>query len=521
MNNKDLDSLLKQRNDLCICLYARGFLYTSNVVNTFDYPFFDEWQCLDFGDGTIFVHPLQHCVVNKQNGVEQAIIGHAYNPFLRQSDEMQILNSLADNECNEFFDTFNQLTGVFTYLRIKDGKLTIIGDPSCMQTTFYYTDGREVLVSSHTNLIAQLKNLQWDPYIKRLTSYRLFKLLGNSLPGNLTQFAEVKRVVPNFEYRFENGNVIFKRFFTPHKQHLSNGEIVDKASEIMHKNLQLIAEKWQNPAISMTGGCDSKTTLACANGLYDRFSYFSYQSSDSEKVDADAAGRICNALGLQHRVYTIPDTNDQLKDVEETGILLRWNCGDIRSSNKNDVRKRAYFKEHFDYDVEVKSWASEIGRAYYSKRFHGRTNFGDKPTSRKMTTMYKFFFHDRRLVRDTDKVFKEYAESFFHQDGANPVEWQDQFFWEFRVPSWNGLVITGEHRYSFDITIPYNNRLLLNLLLSAPIEDRISDSIYKEIRTKMNARIDETGVAVQNLKHTKNREKLENIYYTIHSKIPF
>ena len=55
---------------------------------------------------------------------------------------------------------------------------------------------------------------------------------------------------------------------------------------------------------------------------------------------------------------------------------------------------------------------------------------------------------------------------------------------EHRVPSWNGLVVIGEHRYSFDITIPYNNRRLLELLVSAPLCDRINDIIYQKIRKK-------------------------------------
>ena len=83
------------------------------------------------------------------------------------------------------------------------------------------------------------------------------------------------------------------------------------------------------------------------------------------------------------------------------------------------------------------------------------------------------------------------------------------------------MVITGEHRYSFDITIPYNNRKLFEILLSVPIENRINDTVYKMIRTKMNPNIDATGIAVTNLKHTKNREKAENIYYIINSKLWF
>ena len=217
----------------------------------------------------------------------------------------------------------------------------------------------------------------------------------------------------------------------------------------------------------------------------------------------------------------IPQQDSEQNLIEETRDILLWNTGNLTSINRNDVRKRRFFADTEDFDVEVKSCASENGRAYYSKRFDGRKDFGKKPTTRACTTLYKFFLHDRKLVKDTDKVFERYLEKYFEQAEQNPVEWQEQFFWEFRVPSWNGLVITGEHRYSFDITIPYNNRYLLELLLSAPIEDRIEDNIYAEIRRQMNPLIDETGVAVTNLKHTKNREKAENIYYALHSRCWF
>ena len=118
-------------------------------------------------------------------------------------------------------------------------------------------------------------------------------------------------------------------------------------------------------------------------------------------------------------------------------------------------------------------------------------------------------------------MFENFIRDYYEPAKENPVEWFEQFFWEFRVPAWNGLVITGEHWYSDEITIPYNNRLLLTMLLSVPIEDRVSDKLYKEIRAAKNPLIDQTGVAVTNLLHTERREKLENLYWSLHSKFPF
>lgn len=515
MERDEIDFLLNKHPLLAEKLYCRGFLLTDFSGCEKQLPFLEHWVYRTICTLHLFVHPKQSIFVYEN----LCLIGHAYDPVEYLSDEHQILKGLFEAE--DFYSAFNRLTGVFSLIQCSKGKVTVFGDPTGMQTVFYTAEEGKYCVSSHTMLLGELLRLSWDPYVTKLAEYRFFPLLGNSLPGDLTQFLEVKRLVPNHSVTLSKNGVQVNRFYTPHKRDISQEEIVDRVSDLLHRNLSLISKKWKKPAISMTGGCDSKTTLACANGLYDRFSYFSYSSSESEKVDAEAAAKICSALGLTHRIYWIPENDEQVPGAAETAKLLRWNTGDLCDCNANDVRKRVVFADTKDFDVEVKSWASEVGRAYYSKRFNGRTDFGSVPTPRACTTLYKFFLHNRKLVRETDKVFERYLAQYFRQDPDSPIPWQEQFFWEFRMPSWNGLVITGEHRYSFDITIPYNNRLILEYLLSASPDDRLHDVVYQKIREKMNASVDETGVTVQNVKHTSSRAKLEGLYYTVMSHVPF
>ena len=525
MDKDVIKALIKQNPELTNKLFCRGFLFTNADVDLDAYPFYGIWNHTKLQNYHMLVSPKQNNYYVSNGNTTIFLVGHAYNPFTLVSDENEILDELIKHYSKEnvhmasslFWEKINELTGIFTIIIIDKESVLIIGDASGMQTTFYTVNSGKIYVSTHTNIIGDLLNLNWDPYVVQLKNYRFFKLLGNALPGNLTQFSKVKRLIPNHYVRIEDRALTVNRFYWPNRLDKTSEEIVDEVAEILHSNMMLISKKWKKPAISMTGGCDSKTTVACTNGLYDQFRYFSYISSEAEKIDAEAAKNICKALGLEHRTYIIPE---EVGNSEEAAEILNWNTGNIRYSHPNDVRKRVVFADTEEFDVEVKSWASEIGRAYYSKRFHGRTEFGEM-TPRKCTTLYKFFFHNRRLVRQTDKVFEKYIRHYFEQAKENPVEWQEQFFWEFRVPSWNGLVITGEHRYSFDITIPYNNRRIFELLLSAPIEDRISDRVYTDIREKMNPEIDQTGIAVTNLKHTQRREKAENIYYLLHSNVPF
>ena len=506
-------------------LYIRGFLLTDDIIQASGYPFYGAWSRFELSGKTLMVHPLQSCFVCSRGGVTAVIVGHAYNPFSMEVSEKQILSEclarLSKAE-SSFWEYFNELTGVFTFFLLQNDEVWIVDDASGMQTTFYTSKNRKLYVSSHTMLLGELLGLAKDPYIEHLTNYRFFSLLGNSLPADLTQFVGLKRITPNFCCIYHGGQFTNRRFFAPYQlKNKSIEELALEAGQILHHSLELIAQKWKKPAISLTGGCDSKTTLASGNGLYEKFLYYSYSSSEAEQVDCEAAASICKALGLDHTIYPVPDAVSPDEHPEIVGQILRWNCGDILDSNPNDVRKRIVLSKTNDFDVEIKSWASEIGRAYFSKRFHGRTRFPKEPSGRACTTLYKYFLHDRKLVRETDKVFEQFIHDYYEPAKQNPIEWFEQFFWEFRVPAWNGLVITGEHRYSSEITIPYNNRILLTLFLSVPLQDRITDKLYAEIRKQFNPMIDVTGIAVTNLKHTNRRARFEDLYWILHSKNPF
>ena len=508
-------------------LYAYGFLYSETKFDVDKYPFYGMWnvECIcpeGEKNGYLFTHRKARHYIKKADNKTFALIGHALNPFTKEHDELLILKKLADCTNNDdFLNYFNQLTGVFTLLVFENSAMRIYGDPTGMQTTYYGVLNGNRYVSSHIKLLGDVLNLEDSAYIKRLVNYKYYPLLGAALPGDYTNYDEFKRVIPNNFVELTN-SVRIERFYEPERLQKSIDDIANEVYEILKTTLDLIAKKWDRPAISLTGGCDSKTTLACANGSYEKFSYFSYVSSEEENVDAEAARKICNKIGIPHTVYKISDDDSDFDALSCHNAILYRNTGSTRKINQNDLRKRCYFSSISDFDVEVKSWCSEIGRAYFSKRFNGRKKFG-KITPRKCTTLYKFFLHDRRLVRDTDKIFKEYISRYMNaaKYTESSIEWQEKFFWEFRMSAWNGNVITGEHKYSFDITIPYNNRMLLQLLLSVPIEERISDELYRKTRMLANDKIEKINVSVTNVKHTNKRAKMENLYYMLHSKFPF
>lgn len=423
---------------------------------------------------------------------------------------------------NSFIKYFNNWTGHFALLLFTNDGISIYGDAAGMYTLFYGFYNGKLYVSSHTNLLGSVCDVTFDAYVERLINYRFYRLFGRVLPGDLSPYKEFKQVIPNHCVKISDGKTDVQRFF-PTKDNalldISFDDVAKNCAKILKNSMSLIHRKWNRCAISMSGGCDSKTTLSSTAGNYDKYSYFSYTSQDTEKVDAEAAEKICEALGLSHKIYTISDNDADYENIEKYRAILEFNSGSIGRENSNDVRKRVSFSLCDDFDVEVKSWVSEVGRAYYFKRFN-KKKFPKKLTPQYATLLYKVFF-SRSLIRETNRVFKEFLDKYYTDEVYDLIPWYDLLFWEFRVSSWNGLNITGSHQFSYDITIPYNNRVLLQNMLSVSVEDRINDAVHKSVTNINNPVISELGIHVNNVKHTTNRARLEGLYLNVFSKIPF
>jgi hypothetical protein len=72
-----------------------------------------------------------------------------------------------------------------------------------------------------------------------------------------------------------------------------------------------------------------------------------------------------------------------------------------------------------------------------------------------------------------------------------------------------------------DITIPYNNRKLLDLLLRVPLEKRISDQHHMDLKKLMNRELYDMNIRVVNLNQPKSRARMLNVYFTVNSLLPF
>lgn len=516
-----LRELLDPRPDLRPYLFCRGFLVTDRPLDTSAYPFYGNWKETAVGSLWVYVHRRQKLTVAEHRGKTLFLIGHAYDPFAMEHEESAILVRIAERG----LDAIHELTGVFFLGILCGAGLELHVDASAQQWACYGRIGGHLYVSSHMRLIGDLLDLRMTEYADRLVHYRWYRyMMGNYLPGDITCFDELTRIVPNTFVRYDGIGFTVTRFYPAQEIAMCETEaeyraVIAEAAEIMKNTMALIPQKWPRPAISLTGGIDSGTTFAAANGQYDRYTAFSYVSLHRESVDAEKAEEICARFHVPWKRYDVPERNADVADLSSFKQILEWNEGGIGSIADSDVRKKVTLIRSDVCDVEVKSWVSETVRAY-AHRYFGRRSFPKDLSARNYTSLYKIFTFDRRLARETDRRFQAYWEHTRLKEHLFNYDETDLFVWEMMHGGKCALSL-GAMKTCFDITIPYNNRKLLDLLLRVPLEKRLSDQHHLDMKRLLNEELYGMNIRVVNLNETDLRKRLADLYFTIHSALPF
>ncbi|MBQ9729965.1 MAG: hypothetical protein IJV80_04035 [Clostridia bacterium] len=519
---------LEKNTDLQKYLFIRGFLATdASNVPAGDFPFYGTWKHVQKGNVHFYTHPLTGVHFWDKNGKTYFLFGHAYNPFTGEICEEKILERIASaTEEKEFYDRLDELTGIFVLGEVGESGVRFFVDPAGMQSACYGEENGCFYLSSHPQLLGDILGYEMQPIVKKLIAYKWYdRVMGPYLPADLTPFEKVKRVVPNieYEYAFSSKEFTHKRFYPLRdlaecKTDEEYQSVIEQAADILKKNMELVLKKWKNPYVSLTGGIDSNTTFAAANGNYDKVKAFSYCSVEKETIDCAAAKTIAEKFGVDWTLYSIPEENEKFDRFEERKEILMHNNGYVANTKDNEIRKRFYLQEHCPAGVEVKSWVSETIRCYWYKHY-GRKKM-PKLSAKLYRNLYKIFILNRKLAHEVDGLFKRYIEEFEYEKIPAQYPAADVHFNEVTWGSWGGLNIS-EMKYCFDITILYNNRKFLDLLFKVPMDKRISDEHHLDMKKVLNKDLYDMNIRVVNMKETAFRAFALNALFTINSILPF
>ena len=486
-----------------------------------NFPYFGNWSEYQWHEVCFYIHKNQKLFVHEADGKLYFLIGHAYDPFSLIADENKILDHLASCSCGDFergIPCINDLTGLFLLGIIDDHKITFCGDFESMRATYYGKIGSHWYLASHEELVAFQEELTKDSYVERLEKYRWYYLYGEGLPGDISHYLELKKLVCNIWVTYEDGAFTSRRMWPRGPLKMCENEddyqeIVKEIAKIMQRSLELTSQKWDQVAISVTGGRDSKGSVAASIHIKDRFQYYSYNSQPAELVDCEAAHAICQTIGLEHTTYDIPLDRPVFPEYDLVHAILCVNSN-RKKFNHNDIMKRIWFRKQHPFDMEVKSWTSEIGRAFCYARY-GVKHLPKKATGRRVNAINNIFLMNPKLMYETDRQYREYLKKTEYNEHMFNYDWTDLIILEMRDSRWGADVISVEHMFSHDVTVPYNNRHLGDLLLMPPLEKRISSQTHIDFTNLLCPEIEATNIAVRDAGHDNKRMWLDKIYFFV------
>lgn len=499
-------------------LFKRGYLISNGEVGDLEkYPFYGNWQATKIKNWNCYTHKDQSLYTVSDEEMTVALIGHAYNPFTKQYDENELIRDCLDayrKDKADFFDKVSEFTGIFIIVVFDKGELTVVQDCCGMESCFYGKVNEQIYITDYPQLVADICDLTMDPFVEKLIRSKCYHIGNRHLPGDLSPYQELKRLGGNTYLCYQDGFSV-SRFYpiAPHPEFSTQEEFeegVKQIHSIIHNGIECCTKKWERRTISLSGGIDSKTTLSCANGLYDKFSYFSFYSKPTELVDATAAKKICENLGLEHTFYQIPMTNEEVEDFDFWKKLLEHNTNYIKSLADNEVRKYVFLHKLGAYDIELKSWASEVARVFLERKYQVKM---PKTLSERHFSIFqtRYFMHPF-LLRKSDKLYRKFMKKTDLCESKFNFEHTDLFYWEVRMGAWGTSVVSSQNLYHH-VTMPMNNRKLLEIFLSFPHELRKSDQVHKWVMELANKGVLEAEEEVKNLYFHSYRIWMEKIYY--------
>lgn len=517
MLKEEIKSTLDQNPRYREMLFRRGYLLTDATVDENVYPFYGIWKHSIIGRYSLYVQEKQTYFIRSEDEVSVAIIGHAYNPFDMQWDENELCADLLNaykGGLENYFDKVSELTGLHVII-LFDGERIIECQDACSLTGCYFGKVNEkIYIAEHPQLIADLCNLSIDPMVEKLVESKCYNIGNRHLPGNKTPYKEIKRLGANTYVQYD-GEFSIHRFYPlrPHPEYRATEEkkkAIHRIGELIHNGLECATKKWDRCTISLSGGTDSKTTLACANGLYDKYTYFSFHSKPQELIDAEGARKICDKLGLKHTLYHIPESNNAIPDFDFIKKLLQHSTAYFKNLADNEIRKYIYLHDLDAYDIEMKSWASEVARVFLERKY--QIKMPETLNERHCSIFQTRFFGHPRLLRWSDKEYYRFLREIGLEKPLFNFEHTDLFYWEVRMGCWGVSVISSQQLYH-RMSMPMNNRKILELFLGLPREERKTDAIHKAVMQYMNPAVVEAAVEIPNLYFHGYRIWMEKLYY--------
>lgn len=393
---------------------------------------------------------------------------------------------------SEFEEALFSLAGSFLFV-IFDKEIFIYPDACGTYSISYSKFDEDFAVSSHPRLVAEIIGKSTSPFKEYWVSHKSFSAGGQYYPGNLTEFESCLQLTPN-TFISSKQHRIPSRFFPITKIETRNIDyVLKRIKKIIDAQIKNLVSRF-NINISLSGGLDSRVTLAAFDGHTDKVNFFTYKirSNPSLKQDLDIANSLSKHFNLKHKTIDIK-YSDKIPSYIYKELDL------ISPGNYAGADLTWAYTCNFDKDsIHVRSNLMEIIRGYYLKN---PANVRNAYTPKKISSLFRGGSRDEFIG-----VFDQFLRDvqFYKISGKN-YHYSDIFYWEHRMGIFVSNVVRRE-RPIMDTVMLFNNHELISLGLSLSVDERKNaDLLWKYMEEKSPRVLDipfsSGGVLFSSIRH--------------------
>jgi hypothetical protein len=436
-----------------------------------------DWVDRKLANGfTVYFDPDQPRGFSEAGDASVFLLGPAMDTADPEANEQSLAEqaclALAEGE-EPLWRALDSWNGRFMLFYSKAGGSFLVNDAVGMRAVFVgrFESG---MTASHLELLRAWKEPPKRKDISEIVRIPEFRSGVHHFPGDATPWKGIRFLTPNHVLCLATGDT--RRFFprTPRSE-ISLEEAAQRSAKLIRAQLRAFASRYPL-LISLSGGWDSRTTLAAARDHLQDTKFFTYfkDGSKSLAIDRVLTRILCSRFDLDHVELEAMEPST----AEHARLLRDLGANTFLSHAKH---RALQYREQLEAGrVHLGSTSFVVGRAHYrrkSRRDLVELGFDGVLTGRLAARLYKPALRDLRVEALFDEFIEEQALDQRSLLGYDPL---DFFMWEHRGGCWQSCIPLES-----DIAHPtlslFNHRELIATMLSAPEPGRISQALPRRI----------------------------------------
>jgi len=400
----------------------------------------------------ITAHPELEIQQVKNAESSLTLIGHLFDTDDPGATNQQILKKLmaAFTNINTLIESCDSYGGRWLILAVKVDDDYIFGDALGLRQLFYTntTSGRPIWLFSQAGLAKKLLDLETDAATQAFIDSPQFRSDPEySWPAGATPFSQLSHLLPNHCLHI-NTRRHYRYWPVRSIETIDFESATRELSRRFQNTMDGIVNRFDNVAIGITAGLDSRLVLAASRKWRHDISYVTVKQNSLEDAHQDITvpHRLLGKLGLPHRIVHAKEAMST-----EFAALFRENVFLAHEHYGPDAE--ALMNSYQRNTVAITGSGAEVGRCPYPWA----------PRNRIMTA--------EQLAALDHKSGSEYAINQFRrwlssiEDTCN-MNRLDLFSWENGHGNWLAMTQLEFDIAWQEIITPYNCRKILTTMLS-------------------------------------------------------